>query len=88
MAAVHAALEAQMPTSRYFIEGSEDNWRIRFRNSDFGPYRTCREAMMFAVDAAHQLGSQGEVTEVCIMGDNGRFRSEWAFGRDSYPPRL
>ena len=43
--------------------------------------------MLFAVDAAQKLGEQGENAEVCVMGENGHFRPEWAFGRDSYPPR-
>ena len=60
-----------MPNSRYFIVQQDDTWHIRFRDGDFGPYRTRQEAMMFAVDAAQQLGKAGEVTEVCLVGENG-----------------
>ena len=77
-----------MPNSRYFIVQQDDNWRIHFRDADFGPYRTQAEAMMFAVDAAQQLGEKGEATEVCLMGENGHFLPEWTFGQDAYPPRL
>jgi Uncharacterized protein conserved in bacteria (DUF2188) len=77
-----------MPNSRYFIVQQDDTWLIRYRDGDFGPYRTRQEAMMFAVDAAQQLGEQGEAAEVCLMGENGHFRPEWTFGQDTYPPRL
>lgn len=77
-----------MPDHRYFVVQQDGSWRIRFRDGDFGPYRSREEAVMFAVDAAQQLGEKGEATEVCLMGENGHFRPEWTFGRDSYPPRL
>ena len=48
-----------------FILQQDENWLIRFRDGDFGPYRTRQEAMMFAVDAAQQLGEEGENAEVC-----------------------
>jgi len=84
-----SALESvAMPNSRYFILQQDENWLIRFRDGDFGPYRTRQEAMMFAVDAAQQLGEKGENAEVCLMGENGHFRREWTFGQDAYPPRL
>ncbi len=79
----------EMPNSRYFILETADGWAIRFADADFGPYRTRQEALMFAVDAAQQLGEvRGENAEVCLLGDNGHFRPEWTFGRDRYPPRL
>jgi hypothetical protein len=77
-----------MPNSRYFIVQKDEDWVIRFGNEDFGPYRTRQEAMLFAVDAAQKLGESGQNAEVCLLGENGHFHSEWTFGRDSYPPRL
>lgn len=77
-----------MPNSRYFIVQKTDGWVIRFGAHDFGPYITRQEAMLFAVDAAQKLGEKGETAEVCLVGENGHFRPEWTFGRDSYPPRL
>jgi len=66
-----------MPT-RYFIEKEQDHWRIKFGSEVFGPYRTQDEAMVFAIDAAKALGARGEPVEVCLMGENGHFHSEWA----------
>jgi hypothetical protein len=38
--------------------------------------------MMFAIDAAQKLGQRGDRAEVCLMGLNGHFHPEWAYGRD------
>lgn len=77
-----------MPHARYFIVQHDDKWLIKFDDEEFGPYRTQKEAMLFAVDAAQKLGEHGENAEVCVMGENGYFRPEWTYGRDHYPPRL
>ena len=77
-----------MPNSRYFIVQQDEEWLIKFQDEQFGPYHTQKEAMLFAVDAAQKLGEHGENAEVCVMGENGHFRPEWSYGRDTYPPRL
>jgi uncharacterized protein DUF2188 len=77
-----------MPQSRYFIVQHDDDWMIKFQDEEFGPYHSKNEALLFAVDAAQKLGKKGEQSEVCLMGENGHFRPEWTYGRDSYPPRI
>jgi hypothetical protein len=82
------AKEERMPHARYFIVRQADDWIIKFEDEEFGPYSSQAEAMLFAIDAAQKLGEQGDTAEVCLMGENGHFRSEWTYGRDPYPPRL
>ena len=48
----------------------EDVWFIKFDGEEYGPYKTEREAMLFAIDAAHKLGEQGEETQVLQMDEN------------------
>ena len=36
--------------------------------------------MLFAIDAAQKLGAYGENAEVCLMGENGHFHTEWVTG--------
>jgi hypothetical protein len=74
-----------MPTVRYFIVRDRDEWLIKFGEEQYGPYKSQNEAMIFAVDAARKLGAYGESAEVCLMGENGHFRSEWVSGRDTTP---
>jgi hypothetical protein len=69
-----------MPTVRYFIVQHQDDWLIRYGDDEFGPYKTKDEAMLFAIDAAKNLGSYGENAEVCLMGENGHFHTEWVAG--------
>jgi hypothetical protein len=73
---------------RYVVVHRQDAWFIHFHAEDYGPYKTQVEAMLFAVEAAQHLGERGDNAEVCLMGDNGQIRSEWAYGRDAYPPNL
>jgi hypothetical protein len=80
--------ETPMPHSRYFVLQDRDDWLIRFHGEEFGPYLSQQEAILFAVDAAQKLGERGEAAEVCLMGENGHFRAQWRYGRDSYPPAL
>jgi hypothetical protein len=73
------------PYTRYLVVRQEDGWFIKFDGEEYGPYETEREAMFFAIDAAHKLGDQGEETQVLQLNDNGEALSVWTYGRDPYP---
>jgi hypothetical protein len=75
------------PYTRYLVVRQEDVWFIKFDGEEYGPYETEREAMFFAIDAAHKLGDQGEETQVLQLNDNGEALSVWTYGRDPYPAR-
>jgi hypothetical protein len=73
---------------RYIVARREDVWFIIFGGEEFGPYETEREAKLFAVDAAHKLGEQGEETEVMVSsGEAGAVLPVWVYGQHAYPPR-
>ena len=55
----------------YLVVRQEDVWFIKFDGEEYGPYQSEREAMLFAIDAAHKLGEQGEETQVLQMDENG-----------------
>jgi len=84
----HASVQSIVPRRLYWIERQQDVWFIRFDGYDYGPYKSEREALLFAADAAKTLGEQGEVTQVLLMDENGQVQPAWTFGQDSYPPRL
>jgi hypothetical protein len=79
--------EEIMPHTRYIVVQHKDEWLIKFGDGEYGPYHSRAEAMLFAIDAAQKLGEQGEITEVGSMGEDGRFRPEWSYGKDPYPPQ-
>jgi hypothetical protein len=72
--------------TRYLVMRQEDVWFITFHGEEFGPYRSEREAMLFATDAAHKLGEMGEDTQVFRVDENGATEPVWTYGLDPYPP--
>jgi hypothetical protein len=75
------------PRTRYLVARQQDVWFIMFGGEEFGPYKSEREAKLFAIDAAHKLGEQGEPTEVMVTDEAGEIVPAWIHGRDPYPPR-
>jgi len=73
--------------TRYLVVRQEDVWFIKFDGEEYGPYNSEREAMLFAIDAAHKLGEQGEETEVLKLDENGEAQPAWRHGHDPYHPR-
>jgi hypothetical protein len=73
--------------TRYLVMRQDDAWFITFNGEEFGPYRSEREAMLFAIDAAHRLGETGEETQVFRVHENGEPSPVWNYGRDAYPPK-
>jgi len=74
------------PRRPYLVMRRLNLWFIAFEGEEFGPYQSEREAMLFAVDAAHQLGEQGEETQVLRIDETRKATPVWTFGLDPYPP--
>ena len=62
--------------TRYLVMRQEDVWFITFKGEEFGPYRSEREAVLFATDAAHKLGELGKDTWSSGWMKTGRW-SRW-----------
>jgi hypothetical protein len=75
------------PRTRYLVARREDVWFILFGGQEFGPYKSAREAKLFAVDAAQKLGELGTSSEVVVTDEAGVIAPVWVYGRDAYPPR-
>ena len=70
----------------YLVSRREGLWFIIFDREEFGPYNSEREAMLFAIDAAHKLGESGEETQVLRADETGNASPVWTSGIDPYPP--
>ena len=70
--------------ARYLVVRQDDLWFIKFDDEEYGPYKTEREAMLFAIDAAQKLGEQGEETQVLLKGVNGNTLAVWTHGQHPY----
>jgi hypothetical protein len=75
------------PRTRYLVARQQDVWFIMFGGQEYGPYRSEREAKLFAIDAAHELGEQGRETEVMVADEAGDMLPAWIHGQHPYPPR-
>ena len=81
-----AAVVRGKPRKHYVVVRREDVWFIAFGGEEFGPYQSEREALLFAIDAAHKLGATGEHTQVLRADEIGDASPVWTFGLDPYPP--
>lgn len=82
-----AFLQTAPQRRRYLVIRRQDAWYILFKGEEFGPYRSEREAKLFAIDAAHALAEHGEETEVVVANETGEMFPAWIHGRHAYPPR-
>jgi hypothetical protein len=77
--------EDGMTSTQYFVVQSGDEWKIKFRNQLFGPYRSRDEALLFAIDAARDIGERESAAQVLVEEANDRFLTKWTYGE---PARL
>jgi hypothetical protein len=75
---------AVMP-AQYFVVQSGDEWKIKFRDEVFGPYKSRDEALLFAIDAAQALGERENAAQVLVEEVKDHFLTKWTYGE---PPRL
>jgi hypothetical protein len=81
-----AGMVPDVPRRRYLIRRRQDAWFIVFAGKEFGPYRSEAEAMLFAVDAAHQFAEQHEEkTQVLGVDESGEAYPIWTYGVDPHP---
>jgi hypothetical protein len=69
-----------MNAAQYFVLRSDDEWKIKFREELFGPYRTQNEALLFAIDAAQEIGKRENAAQVLVEAAPDRFITRWSYG--------
>jgi hypothetical protein len=75
-----------MARNQYFVVPVDGRWKIKFNGEYVGTYATQREAARAVVDLAHQAGRSGNDAQVLVQGQDTKFRTEWTYGNDPYPP--
>lgn len=76
-----------MARTQYVVIHHQGQWKISFEGKLYGPYDTQAAAIRKAVDAAHEAGKKGHDSQVLIQGTDNKFRTEWTYGHDPYPPK-
>jgi hypothetical protein len=85
---VHRFVPSALSHTRYIVVRQGDLWCIKFDGEEYGPYNSEREAMLFAIEAAHTLARHGEPTQVLVLDEGGETHPQWTSGRDPYPPPI
>jgi hypothetical protein len=76
-------MEDAMAHAQYIVVRHQGQWKISLAGTHYGPYTTQKDAICAAVEAAYEAGRMGLDGQVLIQD---RFRKEWTYGRDPYPP--
>jgi len=78
--------EDGMNSAQYFVVQSGNEWKIRFRNELFGPYRSRDEALLFAIDAAKEIGRRESGAKVLVEDVKDGFLTRWTYGERPHLP--
>jgi hypothetical protein len=78
--------EDGMNPAQYFVVQSGNEWKIRFRNELFGPYRSRDEALLFAIDAAKEIGRRESGAKVLVEDVKDGFLTRWTYGERRHLP--
>jgi hypothetical protein len=71
---------------RYIVVNQECGWQIIQGGRRFpGDYSSKTQAIGSAIAFAEQDGNAGRQAEVLVRHEDGRFITEWVFGRDPQP---
>jgi hypothetical protein len=68
---------------RYVVVGQGDRWTIIQGRRRFSEYASKLQAMYAAIEFAEKDGDAGRDAEVLVRHEDGRFLTEWMFGRNS-----
>jgi len=72
----------------FFLVPTKKGWNINTGDGTrygMGPF-ALHAALGIAIQAAHNAGKAGHPTNVLIQETGGKWRIEWAYGRDQYLP--
>jgi hypothetical protein len=82
-----SAFAAAKPRAHYYVVLYQNQWRITFNDQRYGPYASQRAAIDEADKCARQAHKDGYDAQVLVQGVDNKFRVEWTYGHDPYPPR-
>jgi hypothetical protein len=75
-----------MARQEFYVVLHRGEWKVRHGDKHFGPYNTQKATIRQAVDLAQGMGKAGQDAQVLVQGENHKWRIEWTYGHDPYPP--
>lgn len=69
-----------------YVLSHGNQWKVQCDHCNFEVTNTQAEAISIA--KRHVAGlPAGTLSQILIQGDGGRYRTEWTYGNDPFPPR-
>lgn len=76
-----------MDRLKYFVVRQEEVWKIAHAGHHSGPFASQRAAIDAAIRSASDSTARGQSAQVIVQGEDNRFRTEWTYGHDPFPPK-
>jgi hypothetical protein len=73
-----------MARHQYFVVHHESQWKVKYNGKYQGVWGTQKLASRAAIEMAYAVGGD---SQVLVQGAENKFRAEWTYGHDPYPPR-
>lgn len=72
--------------NKIYVVSQGDRWVVRCEHCNSETKNTQFEAITLA--KSHVTGlPQGTLSQILVQNDDGRFRTEWTYGNDPFPPK-
>lgn len=75
-----------MHIAKYFVVYHDQQWKIRYSNTLYGPYDRQKTAISQAIDMALIVGQAGGTAQVLVENERGEARLEWPLAHDLASP--
>jgi hypothetical protein len=73
-----------MTRHQYFVVHHQGQWKVKYGSKYEGVWESQNLAIKAAIDLAHNVGGD---SQVLVQGEDNKFREEWTYGHDPYPPK-
>ena len=73
-----------MARHQYFVVHHDGQWKVKHGSRYEGTWASQKLAIKAAVDLAYNVGGD---SQVLVRGEDNKFRDEWTYGNDTYPPK-
>ena len=73
-----------MARHQYFVVHHDGQWKVKYGSKYEGEWANQKLAIKAAIELAHGVGGD---SQVLVQGEDSKFRTEWTYGHDPYPPK-
>ena len=71
---------------RLFVSPDGRRWKVQWEGGDVVGYHETQVAAISAARAKVRSLPPGTCSQIMVQATDGRWRTEWTYGQDPYPP--